>query len=184
MPDFQLRTATEDDAQAIAEIYGHYVRNTCISFEEAAPAPDEIASRIRKVQQAGLPYLVAEDKDGSVIGFAYASPFHPRSGYRFTVENSIYVAADKTKRGLGTALMTDLIQACTALGYRQMIALIGDSANEASLRLHRRLGFSPAGTLSAVGLKLGRWVDVVHMQLPLGSGATAIPDGDPVGPAS
>ena len=178
---FQLRSATTADAQAIARIYGHYVCNTCISFEEIAPTTDEIASRIRKVQHTGLPYLVAEDKGGSVVGFACVAPFHPRSGYRFTVENSIYVAADQTNRGLGTMLMADLIQTCTTLGYRQMVALIGDSLNEVSLRLHRRLGFRPVGTLSAVGLKLGRWVDVVQMQIPLGDGSDTTPDDDPVG---
>src|SRR6185312_2693455 len=124
---------------------------------------------------------IAESRAGGVLGYAYAGRFRGRSAYRYTVENSIYVAAEQLHRGVGLAMMRDLIRECAALGYRQMIAVIGDSANEGSLRLHTRLGFRTIGHQIAVGLKFGRWVDVVQMQLALGEGARAVPDAEPVG---
>src|SRR6185437_17101324 len=122
-----------------------------------------------------------EASDGAVIGYVYAAPFRARSAYRYTVENSVYVAPGRVNRGVGLAMMRDLIRECAALGYRQMIAVIGDSANEASIRLHTRLGFRTIGHQVAVGLKFSRWVDVVEMQLALGDGAHALPSGEPLG---
>jgi phosphinothricin acetyltransferase len=178
MKAFQLRDAVLDDAPAIARIYEHYVRTTCFTFEEVAPTPDEISARMGKVIAAGLPYCVAEG-NSAVIGYAYASPFHARSAYRYSIENSVYVASDQRGQGIGSALMERLISRCTALGYRQMVALIGDKGNGTSARLHERLGFKPVGTLSAIGLKFGRWVDVYEMQLALGNGSNSIPASDP-----
>ena len=129
-----------------------------------------------KVRTAGLPFLVAEGGDGVVVGYAYASAFHPRSAYRYSVENSVYVASDCRRQGIGTALMERLIRRCTELGYRQMVALIGDKENGTSARMHERLGFITVGNLTAIGLKFGRWVDVCEMQLALGDGSRSIPD--------
>ena len=179
MKEFQIRDAVSGNATAIARIYEHYVRTSCFTFEEVAPTPDEIAARISKVKTAGLPCCVAEGSNGSVIGYVYASPFHPRSAYRYSLENSVYIASDHTGQGIGTALMEHLIGRCTALGYRQMVALIGDRQNGTSARLHARLGFKPVGTLSAIGFKFGRWVDVYEMQLALGDGSRSIPVSDP-----
>ena len=185
MNPIYLRDARPDDASAIAAIYGHYVRTTCFTFEEVPPSPDEMGSRMRKIREASLPYYVAEG-NSAVVGYAYASLFHTRSAYRYLLENSVYIAHDQIRQGIGKALMERLIHECTTLGYRQMIALIGvDKENPASLGLHSRLGFRPAGKISAAGLKLGRWVDVVEMQLALGEGGDSIPTADPIGrPAS
>lgn len=165
--NFLLRDARESDAAAIAEIYGHYVRTSSCTFEEIAPDAAEMAARLRNIVEAGLPYCVAEEK-GNVTGYAYAGPFRTRSAYRFTVENSVYVAAGCARGGIGTALMERLIKDCAGRGFRQMIAGIGDSENAASIALHRKLGFGPAGELKSVGFKFGRWVDVVWMQRALG----------------
>ena len=178
---FHLRDAAGDDIPEITQIYGHYVRTSCFTFEETAPPPDEMRARWRKVRETGLPWRVAAASDGAVIGYAYAAPFRPRSAYRYTVENSVYIDPKRVGGGAGTALMRDLIGECTALGYRQMIAVIGDSANEGSFRLHTRLGFRTIGHQLAVGLKFGRWVDVVQMQLALGDGARSVPAGEPIG---
>jgi L-amino acid N-acyltransferase YncA len=155
-----IRDAWLDDAADIARIYGHYVLTTAFSFEEVPPAAAEMAARMEKITEAGLPYLVAE-KSGAVVGYAYASPFHARS---------VYIAAGHAGQGMGTALMHRLIAECTERGYCQMIARIGDAQNIASLRLHQLLGFREVGQLRGVGLKFGRWVDVVELQLALGPG--------------
>ncbi|MBV8652223.1 MAG: N-acetyltransferase, partial [Alphaproteobacteria bacterium] len=175
-PSFQLRDAAPDDMAEIALIYAHYVQTTCFTFEEVPPSAAEMQARLRKSRELRLPWRIAQSARGDVLGYAYASPFRPRSAYRYTIENSVYVAPGETHRGVGMALMRDLIRECTALGYRQMLAVIGDSANEGSLRLHTRLGFRTIGHQIAVGLKFGRWVDVVQMQLALGEGSRAIPD--------
>jgi phosphinothricin acetyltransferase len=181
LPSLQLRDASPDDMPEIAHIYAHYVRTSCCTFEEVPPTADEMRARLRQVRDKRLPWRIAERRDGAVVGYAYAAPFRARSAYRFTVENSVYVAAEEAHRGIGMALMQDLIGACAALGYRQMMAVIGDSANEASIRLHARLGFRTIGHEVAVGLKFGRWVDVVQMQLALGDGATSPPSAEPIG---
>ena len=161
-----LRAAQESDASAISEIYGHYVRSTCFTFEEIAPAAEEIVGRMRKTGEAGLSFVVAE-VDGVVGGYAYASPFHSRSAYRFTVENSVYVAEGLGRRGIGSGLMIRVIEECTARGCRQMIGRIGDTQNIASLALHEKLGFARVGVLRDVGFKFGRWLDVVEVQRAL-----------------
>lgn len=171
-----LRDAGFDDTQAIAQIYAHYVLTSCSTFEETAPEPGEIQTRMSEVMRGGFPWIVAELSDGPVVGYAYAHGFNPRAAYRFTVENSVYVHPQHLRRGVGTALMRKLIAECETRGFRQMIALIGDSANDASCRLHASLGFSKAGVLPAVGFKFGRWVDVVLMQLPLGESAGTSPN--------
>jgi len=175
-----LREAQLDDMAEVARIYGHYVETSTFTFEEVPPTAEEMRARLRQVKDSGLPWRVAE-QEGAVIGYAYASRFRTRVGYRYSVENSVYIAAGLAKRGVGLALMHDLISDCTALGYRQMMAVIGDSANEASLRLHTRLGFRTVGHEVAIGLKFGRWIDVVQMQLALGDGARSVPTSEPVG---
>jgi phosphinothricin acetyltransferase len=170
MPDFHLRPARSEDAPAIAAIYAPYVNDTVISFEETPPPPEEMATRMEKIGATGLPYWVAEAPDGAVLGYAYAGLFHARAAYRHTVENSVYVAQDARGRGLGTALMRQIIADCEAADCRQMVALISGQEAQASIALHGRLGFAPVGTLGAVGFKFGRWIDVVQMQRALGAG--------------
>jgi phosphinothricin acetyltransferase len=171
-----VRDAAPQDAAAIAAIYAHYFRTSPATFEETPPDASEIARRIESVRAAGLPWRVTADADGALVGYAYASPYRTRSAYRYTLENSVYVAPDRHGCGVGTTLMRDLIERCSGLGYRQMLAVIGDSANAASIGLHARLGFTLVGTHRAVGYKFGRWIDVVHMQLALGDGETSTPD--------
>ncbi|MGO8915780.1 MAG: N-acetyltransferase family protein [Stellaceae bacterium] len=177
----QLRDAAGEDMPEIARLYAHYVETSCYTFEEAPPAAPEMTRRWQQIRQAGLPWRVAETMSGGIVGYAYAGRFRARSAYRYTVEDSVYVAPDRLHRGVGLALMRDLIRDCAALGYRQMLAVIGDSANEASIRLHTRLGFRTIGHEVAVGLKFGRWVDVVQMQLALGEGARTLPGAEPAG---
>lgn len=159
-----LRDATPQDAAAIARLYAHYVRHDICTFEETPPDQGEITARMQKVHERGLPYLVATDPHGVLTGYAYAGAFHARAAYRFTVENSVYVAHDRHRQGIGAALMQRLIADCAALGYRQMVAVI---SADGSIALHRRLGFQPAGVLKSVGFKFGRWIDVTYMQLAL-----------------
>jgi len=174
----RVRMATEADLAAIQEIYSYYVSHTTASFEDDAPTVAEMTARFQKVQARGLPYLVAT-KGKDVIGYAYAGPFRDRSGYRYTVEDSIYVAKEALGRNVGNALMVELIERCTALGFRQMIAVIGDSTNAASLALHSRHGFFVVGALSSACFKFGRWVDAVLMQRILGEGDTTLPPKTP-----
>jgi L-amino acid N-acyltransferase YncA len=171
-----VRAATPDDVAAIQAIYGFYVTRTAASFEEVPPTVDEMAARLSATLARGLPFLVAVEK-GEVLGYTYAGPWRQRSAYRYTVEDSIYVAPFVARRGIGRTLMTALIDRCTELGYRQMIAVIGDSANQGSIALHRALGFGQEGVLRGVGLKFGRWVDVVIMHRTLGGDDRPLPDG-------
>ncbi len=166
----RIRDATQEDLQAVAEIYAHHVLHGLATFEEVPPEVAEIARRCRAIQAAGRPYLVALGEGGEVLGFAYAGDYRPRPAYRFTLEDSVYVAPDQARRGVGSALLAELIARATAAGYRQMVAVIGDSGNQGSIRLHERHGFTRAALLRAVGFKLGRWVDVVIMQRALGDG--------------
>lgn len=179
----QLRPAEEADLTAIQAIYAHHVKTGFASFEEVPPDLAEMTRRWAAIRQAGLPYLVATEGGGNgekadILGYAYAGPYRPRSAYRFTCEDSIYLAPGVQGRGLGRALLTRLITESEALGLRQMIAVIGDSANLASIGLHRALGFEMTGTFRSVGLKFGRWVDSVLMQRALGPGDTQ-PGADP-----
>jgi phosphinothricin acetyltransferase len=169
------RDANAGDSAAIAALYGHYVRTSPATFEEEPPDADEMRARLQAIAAASLPWRVALDADGTLLGYAYASLYRTRSAYRYTVENSVYIAPQKLRAGIGSALMREVIEACSLKGYRQMLAIIGDSANEASIRLHARLGFTMVGTHPAVGYKFGRWIDVVHMQLALGEGARSSP---------
>ena len=168
-----LRPAIEADMGAIAAIYAHHVLNGLGTFEEIPPDEREMAARWRTVDRPGLPYLVADA--GGVIGYAYAAPFRTRAAYRFTVEDSVYVAPDHRGQGVGKALVSRLITLCEGLGLRQMMAVIGDSDNAGSIGLHRSLGFQTTGVSPAVGFKFGRWVDVVWMQRALGDGGEAPP---------
>jgi phosphinothricin acetyltransferase len=168
-----IRDARGGDADAIARIYAHYVRTSVATFEEEPPGAKEMCRRIEQVQRAGVPWRIATDSAGEVIAYAYAAPYRTRSAYRYTLENSVYVAEDHLREGLGFTLMRDVIETCARLGYRQMLAVIGDSANTASIGFHERLGFKLIGIHPAIGFKFGRWVDVVHMQLALGESASA-----------
>jgi L-amino acid N-acyltransferase YncA len=164
-----LRAATLDDIPAVAALYADHVRAGTASFELDPPDEHEMSRRWHDVVAHGLPYLVAV-RDGQTVGYAYAGPYRPRPAYRFTVEDSIYVRADWAGQGIGRALLDALIVACERADARQMIAVIGDSANASSIRLHAAAGFTHAGLLSSVGWKFGRWLDVVLMQRALGVG--------------
>jgi phosphinothricin acetyltransferase len=170
-----MRPATPDDAPALAAIYAHHVLHGLGTFEETPPTAEQMAERLAAVQARGLPWVVAE-VDGAVQAFAYAAPFRLRAAYRYTAEDSVYVAPDAVRRGLGRASLSAVIETCQAQGLRQLVALIGDCANVGSLGLHRALGFAPSGTLPAVGFKHGRWVDVMLMTLPLNGGHDSPPD--------
>lgn len=169
-----VRDSRDEDVPAIQAIYAHHVLHGFGSFEEVPPDLAEMARRRQGVLAARLPYLVAESAD-EILGYAYASPFRPRTAYRFTVENSIYVAENTVGRGIGRVLLDVLIRRCTEAGARQMIAIIGDSGNSASIGLHARAGFQHVGILRSVGLKKGRWVDIVTMQRALGEGDDSFP---------
>jgi phosphinothricin acetyltransferase len=159
---------------AVGRIYAHYVANSLATFEETTPSPDEMLARRRKVVDAGAPYLVA-DVGGDIVGYCYAGPYHLRPAYRHTLEDSVYVAPGLGGRGIGAALLGDLIARCEQGPWRQMVAVIGDSDNAGSLALHRRFGFAPVGVLRSVGFKFGRWVDVPLMQRALGVGDAGLP---------
>lgn len=169
-----LRPSTDDDLPAVTAIYAFHVREGTGTFELDAPDEAEMARRRRDVLAAGWPWLVAEE-GGQVLGYAYAGAFRPRPAYRYFVEDSIYLAPEARGRGLGTRLLEELLLRCEAAGARQMIAVIGDSANAGSIGVHRRCGFDPVGTMRAAGWKFGRWLDVVLMQKALGAGDTAPP---------
>ena len=169
-----IRDCAESDMDAVQAIYARHVLHGLATFEEIPPSAQELAKRRLGVLAQGLPYLAAE-LDGSVVGYCYASAYRPRPAYRFTVEDSVYVADGLAGRGIGSALLKALIARCEAGPWRQMIAVIGDSANAGSIGLHRHLGFAMAGVLPNVGFKLGRWVDSVLMQRALGPGGTTLP---------
>lgn len=166
--------ASVEDAASIAEIYGHYVVNSTATFETEPPDAEEVASRIRKVYESGHPWLVARDGDGAVLGYAYASRFHPREGYKYSCETSIYVHPNAKGRGIGTALLSTLLAQCEALGLRQAFAIIAGT-EPASVVLHARHGFRPCGTLDNAGRKHGQWIDVFFMQRALGEGGDTPP---------
>lgn len=171
-----IRTATLADLPAITAIYDEAVRTGTATFELEPPGLDEMTRRFTTLTSNGFPYLVA-DAGGHVAGYAYAGPFRPRAAYRFTVENSIYVAPDWQGKGVGRALLQALIAACEAQGFRQMIAVI--SRSDASIALHTAAGFEMIGTLRGVGRKHGKWLDTVDMQKSLGSGDKDEPPFEP-----
>ena len=170
----KIRTATEADVPAIAAIYRPAVLTGTASFELEPPDAAEMLRRFRAIADGGYPYFVAE-LDARVAGYAYANAYRTRPAYRFTVEDSIYIAPDMQGKGIGQALLRALIDTCTAKGFRLMIAIVGDSAQHASIALHRRQGFTFCGTIHSVGYKFDRWLDSVIMQLPLGEGDTSAP---------
>src|SRR3954467_11740680 len=171
----EIRPATEADVPAITEIYEHAVRHGTATFELIPPDLAEMTRRFKSLMDGGFPYLVAP-LDGGVVGYAYAGPYRPRPAYRFTVENSVYLRPSIHRRGIGLQLLQRLIAECEARGYRQMIAVVGDSANAGSIGVHERCGFALLGTHPNVGFKFGRWLDTVMMQRALGEGATTLPE--------
>lgn len=173
----RVRGAGEADMAAVRDIYAHYVLHSVATFEETPPSPAEMIARRRKSVEAGLPYLVAES-NGETLGFAYAAPYRGRPAYRFTVEDSVYVADGLGNHGIGSALLGELIARCERGPWRQMLAVVGESANAGSIALHRRFGFELAGTLRSVGFKFGRWVDTPILQRRLGPGETRTPGHD------
>jgi phosphinothricin acetyltransferase len=167
----KVRAAAMSDVRALTAIYANHVLHGLGTFEETPPDEPNMAARLQGVIGDGHPWLVAEDEDGAILGYAYATPFRPRSAYRFTVENSVYVAAEAHRRGAGRALLEALIDACRALGKREMLAVIGDSGNAGSIGLHLACGFEHTGHFRNVGFKHGRWLDIVFMQKTLTGGA-------------
>ena len=170
----EIRPATEADLPFVTAIYEHAVSYGTATFELTPPDLAEMTRRFRALVDGGFPYLVAA-LDGQVIGYAYAGPYRPRPAYRFTVENSVYLQPAIHRRGIGLQLLRRLIAECEPRGYRQMVAVIGDSANAGSIGVHTRCGFQMIGTHANVGFKFGRWLDTVMMQLALGEGGTTVP---------
>ena len=173
--DYTIRPSRDADVPAITAIYGYHVLHGVASFEEVQPDAAEIARRRDEIVKRGLPYLVAE-RDKRLIGYCYAGPFRPRVAYRFTVEDSVYVEAGEIGRGIGRALLEQVIARCSELGYRQMVAVIGGRETTGSIRLHEALGFTHIGVLPSVGYKFDRWVDIIMMQRQLGLGSDTLPD--------
>ncbi len=171
--EVQVRDAAQGDIAAIQSIYAHHVRHGLASFEEVPPDAAEMRRRYGDITGRGLPYLVAGEGQ-SVLAFGYCAPYRARSAYRYALEDSVYVKEGQLGKGIGNRLLAELILRSERLGYRQVIAVIGDSANAYSIALHARHGFVRVGTLRSTGYKFGRWVDSVLMQRPLGSG-----DGTP-----
>lgn len=173
-----LRAAAAADAVAIAAIYAPHVRDGSATFELVAPDATEMAARLRAIVDAGHPWIVAE-RAARVVGYAYAGPYRLRPAYRYTTEDSIYIANDAMGQGIGRRLLDALVAACERRGDRQMIAVIGDAGNAASIAVHAAAGFAHVGVLRAAGRKFGRWIDVVLMQRALGAGAATAPDVEP-----
>ena len=169
-----VRPAEPTDLAAITRIYGHHVINGLASFELDAPTLDEMRRRYDELRDKGFPYLVAE-RGGAVLGYAYAGAYRARPAYRFSVENSVYIDPAARRSGVGKALLQALLAECERMGFRQMIAVIGDSANLDSIGLHAACGFERIGTLASIGWKFGRWVDSVLMQRALGDGDRTAP---------
>ncbi|HSY55976.1 MAG TPA: GNAT family N-acetyltransferase [Bradyrhizobium sp.] len=174
MSSLEIRPAVVADLAAITEIYEHAVRFGTATFELDPPDLAEMTRRFHALMDGGFPYFVAV-LDGRVVGYAYAAPYRLRPAYRFTVEDSVYLHPAIHRRGIGRQLLQRLIGECEARGFRQIIAVIGDSANAGSVGVHAKCGFQMIGTHPNVGLKFGRWLDIVIMQLALGEGATSVP---------
>lgn len=170
-----VRDSQDADIDAIRRIYGHWVNHGVASFELTAPSADEIQRRRAALLVGGYPHIVAVDENGSVLGYAYAGPYRTRPAYRFACEDSVYVAPDAARRGIGRSLLNALISRCETIGLRLMVAVIGDSKNEPSIGLHQALGFEHVGVLPAIGWKHDRWVDSVVMVRTLGLGSSSPP---------
>lgn len=176
MSNLTIRAAMPADLEAITEIYADAVDNGTASYELQPPTREEMAARFAALREEGYPYIVAE-RDGAVVGYAYAGPFRARPAYRFIVEDSIYVAPPAKGMGVGKLLLERLIAESVALGFRQMVAVIGDgSPHSASVKLHERLGFHHSGVLEGSGYKHGRWLDTVFMQFEMNGGNRVAPD--------
>lgn len=171
-----IRASSNGDISAIAAIYAHHVRHGTGTFEIDPPTEDDMAARRTEVLARGLPWLVAANTQGEILGFAYANWFKPRPAYRFSAEDSVYVTPTACGQGVGRALLAALEHASEAAGVRKLLAVIGDSANQASIQLHSSAGFRHAGMLRSVGWKHGAWRDVVLMEKPLGAGDRTSPE--------
>lgn len=169
-----IRPSLDSDLDAITRIYGHHVLHGTGTFETTPPSASDMAARRADVLAKGLPWLVIEE-DGQVLGFAYGNWFKPRPAYRFSVEDSIYLAPEAAGKGLGRALLAELLAAFERAGVRKVMAVIGDSGNAGSIGVHRALGFEPAGVIQSCGWKFDRWLDIVLMQKPLGAGDSSPP---------
>ncbi|MDB5886381.1 MAG: GCN5-related N-acetyltransferase [Polaromonas sp.] len=175
-----IRSSRDEDVPAITAIYAHHVLHGTGTFETEPPSAADMAARRADVLSKGLPYLVAE-QDGQILGFAYGNWFKPRPAYRYSVEDSVYLAPGRDRRGLGRALLAELLARCEAAGIRKVMAIIGDSANAGSVGVHRAVGFTHVGTIEACGWKFGAWRDIVIMQKTLGAGSLS-PPADPLEP--
>jgi L-amino acid N-acyltransferase YncA len=162
----RVRPTSADDLGPVAEIFAHYVSSSVISFEETPPTPDDWRDKLAHITDLGLPFMVAEH-DGEVAGYCYATPWRPKPAYLYTVEDSVYLRPGKTGLGLGRILLTELLGGCTGAGVRQVIAVIADTQDPASVGLHRACGFADAGRLAAVGYKHGSWIETILMQRTL-----------------
>ena len=169
-----IRTSHDKDIPSITAIYAHHVLHGTGTFETEAPSVTDMRTRRTDILSKNLPYLVAE-QNGEIVGFAYGNWFKPRPAYRYSVEDSIYLAPDLHHQGLGRALLAELLTRCEAAGIRKVMAIVGDSANAGSIGVHRALGFTPVGTIEACGWKFGAWRDIVIMQKTLGPGRTEPP---------
>lgn len=172
-----LRPAIRTDIDQVTDIYAHAVRHGTASYELEPPSRIDMAVRYAALNDGGYPFIVAEEDDGRIAGYAYAGPFRPRPAYRFIVEDSVYIAPDRQGRGLGRLLLAELIGLCEKAGFRQILAVIGDgSPANPSVRLHAALGFRHSGTLEGSGFKHGRWLDTVIMQMSMNGGTSTPPD--------
>ncbi|RIY01000.1 N-acetyltransferase family protein [Aureimonas flava] len=176
MSAFTLRDASFDDIPAIARIYAEAVLHGTATYELSPPDEAEMSRRMGELRRQGYPYSVACDNAGAVIGYAYAGPFRARPAYRWTVEDSIYLAPEARGQGVGAALLQRLLDAAQALGFRQMIAVIGDAGNAPSIRVHAKHGFTHVGVFEGSGFKFGRWIDTVLMQRAVNGGKDTLPD--------
>jgi L-amino acid N-acyltransferase YncA len=176
MSDYMLRDAVTADVPRLTEIYAHAVLHGTASYELVPPTEAEMLVRFEGLVAQGYPYIVAVDTAGRVVGYAYAGPFRMRPAYRWSVEDSIYITPEAHGRGVGRALLIRLLALCEAKGFRQMIAVIGGSDHDPSIRLHERAGFRTIGIFQGSGFKFGKWIDTVLMQLPLGDGNKSLPD--------
>lgn len=173
-----VRDATAQDMDAVQRIYAHHVLHGTATFEEQPPTVEEMLARRQQVLDLNMPYLVAE-VDGQVVGYAYAAPYRPRVAYRYTLEDSIYLAPGQAGQGWGKALLGELIRRCEHGPWRQMVAVIAGAENRASINLHRSVGFTHSGIQPATGFKFGQWIDVVFMQRALGPGSSTPPTDIP-----
>jgi L-amino acid N-acyltransferase YncA len=164
---WSIRDAVEDDLPDVLSLYRHYVRNSVVTFDEKPPTMAQFRSRFRHLQKLGYPFRVAVSPQGIVLGYAYVFPFREKTGFRKTVESSIYLGPASLGRGLGSALLSDLIEACEKADLKEMIAVIADSGAEASIALHQKFGFIESGRMGKVGFKFGRWIGIVMMQKSL-----------------